>query len=174
MHSVALSLLATLSVLTLTRTSALGQEGAASETRRLSVELQAEGRLSGHWDAEFRLDTAWGGVQPGGERVARGNILIHPVPHLTPGADVSRSVHPGRFDIDFGDFGFELTSRDALGWYVGKSEARLRLHPAVGGGGVQMNGVFVGDSITGVWRRDTPNGGAAGRFTLRRPGARSR
>ena len=99
---------------------------------------------------------------------------MHPVPHLSPGADVSRSVHPGRFDVDFSDFGFELTSRDALGWYVGKSEARLRLHPTVGGGGVQMNGVFVGDSITGAWRRDTPSGGAAGRFTLRRAGASGR
>ena len=174
MHSVALSLLATLSVLTLTRTSALGQEGAASEARGPLVERQAEGRLSGHWDAEFRLDTVWGGVQPGGERVARGNIVMHPVPHLSPGADVSRSVHPGRFDVDFSDFGFELTSRDALGWYVGKSEARLRLHPAVGGGGVQMNGVFDGDSVTGTWRRDAPNGGAAGRFTLRRAGASGR
>lgn len=129
---------------------------------------QAEGRLSGLWVAEFQLDSAWGAEGSVASRVVRGEIVMRPVPHLPPGTSVSRSVHPGLFDVNFRPFGFVLTSRDALGWYVGSDAIRMRLHPVVNGGSVEMHGVFEGEQVTGSWRHESNGRGEAGRFVLRR------
>ena len=153
--------------LALTRADMLGQERGPILGATDSA-LQADGPLSGLWSAELQLDSVWGEERSTSSRIIRGEILMRPVPHLAPGTAVSRSVHPGLFDLNFRPFGFSLSSRDALGWYVGDQTVRMRLHPVVGGGSVELHGVLAGDAITGSWRREFEGRGAAGRFVLRR------
>ena len=159
--------IAVIAALSSSRVALLGQVPAPVEMAA-GASIQAEGRLSGLWSAEFVLDSVWGAERPVTARVVRGEIVMRPVPHLPPGSQVSRSVHPGLFLLSFRPFGFDLTSRDALGWYVGSDEVRMRLHPVVSGGSVEMHGAFAGNQVSGSWRHESDGRGAAGRFVLRR------
>jgi hypothetical protein len=86
----------------------------------------------------------------------------------TPSTISPRSVHPGTFDIDFSRFGFELSTREALGWSVSDDAMRAVLNPTVDHGLIEVHGRFRGDAIVGTWRYVADPGGAAGTFSLSR------
>jgi len=128
--------------------------------------------ISGTWEGTFRLDSTWRLAERPSARVVPARLHFNPVGDATPTTSSSRSVHPGRFEIDFGQFGFTLSTQEALGWSVSDDSMHATLNPTVDHGLVEVHGTFRGDAIVGTWRYTSDPGGAAGTFSLRKVSAR--
>lgn len=124
--------------------------------------------ISGLWEGTFRLDSASRLPQPTTARSIPARIRFNPVGDASPTTSSSRSVHPGTFEIDFGRFGFTLSTNQALGWSVTEDSMRATLNPTVDHGLVEVHGAFRGDTIVGTWRYTSDPGGATGTFAIRR------
>ena len=81
-------------------------------------------------------------------------------------------MHPGSFEIDFGRFGFTLSTTEALGWSVNADSMRATLNPTVDHGHVDVHGAFRGETIAGTWRYVSDPGGATGTFEVTRRAGR--
>ena len=127
--------------------------------------------LTGTWEGVVRLDSAWRLRDRASSRATVARIRFAAVGDASPATTSARTVHPATFEIDFGRFGFALSSHDALGWFVGGDSVRAVLNPAVDHGTVELGGVMRGDTIAGTWRYTSDPGGAAGTFLLRRVAA---
>ena len=128
----------------------------------------ATANLAGTWEGTVQLDSAWGIRERASSTSIPAILRFQPVGDASPTTMSSRSVHAGTFEIDFGRFGFRLSTPDALGWSVGADSVRAVLNPAVDHGSVELRGVLRGETITGIWRYVSDPGGAIGRFTVRR------
>ena len=122
--------------------------------------------ISGTWEGTFSLDSAWKLAEAPSGRAVPGRLHFNPVGDASTSS--ARSVHPGTFEIDFGRFGFTLSTQQALGWSVNDDTMRATLNPTVDHGLVEVHGTFRGDAIVGTWRYVSDPGGAAGRFEIRR------
>ena len=129
--------------------------------------------LTGTWDGVVRLDSTWRLRDRPSSRSVTARVRFNAVGDASPATISSRTVHPGNFEIDFGRFGFTLSSRDAIGWVVSPDSIRALLNPAVDHGTVELSGAVRGDSIVGTWRYVSDPGGATGTFVLRRVTPRS-
>ena len=127
--------------------------------------------LTGTWEGVIRLDSTWRLRDRASSRATVARIRFAAVGDASPATTSARTVHPATFEIDFGRFGFALSSHDALGWFVGRDSVRAVLNPAVDHGTVELGGVMRGDTIAGTWRYTSDPGGAAGTFLLRRVAA---
>ena len=136
------------------------------------AETAAVGRadISGTWEGEFRLDSAWRLPQPPSARSVRARLQFSPVGDATPATTSARAVHPGTFSIEFTRFGFTLSTREALGWSTTPDSMRAVLNPTVDHGLVELHGTLTngGSVAVGTWRYGADPGGARGTFTLRR------
>jgi hypothetical protein len=128
--------------------------------------------ISGTWHGTFRLDSAWRLPQRPSARSVPATLHFNAVGDASPTTSSSRSVHPGTFAIDFSQFGFTLSTQEALGWSVGEDSMRATLNPTVDHGLVEVQGSFRGDTIVGTWRYAGDPGGAMGTFSLRKAAAR--
>ncbi len=122
--------------------------------------------ISGTWEGTFSLDSTWKLAEAPSARAVPGRLHFNPVGDASTSS--ARSVHPGTFEIDFGRFGFTLSTQQALGWSVNDDTMRATLNPTVDHGLVEVHGAFRGDAIVGTWRYVSDPGGAAGRFEIRR------
>ena len=128
--------------------------------------------ISGTWEGTFSLDSTWKlGERPSARAVA-ARLHFNPVGDASPTTSSARSVHPGTFEIDFGRFGFTLSTQEALGWSVSDDSMRATLNPTVDRGLVEVHGAFRGDAVVGTWRYMSDRGGAAGTFSIRRTSGR--
>ena len=124
--------------------------------------------ISGTWEGTFSLDSTWKLAERPSARAVSARLHFDPVGDASPTTSSARSVHPGTFEIDFGRFGFTLSTEQALGWSVNDDTMRATLNPTVDHGLVEVHGAFRGDAIVGTWRYVSDPGGAAGRFEIRR------
>jgi hypothetical protein len=126
--------------------------------------------ISGTWEGEFRLDSAWRLPEPPSARSVRARLQFSPVGDATPATTSTRAVHPGTFSIDFTRFGFTLSTQEALGWSTRPDSMRAVLNPTVDHGLVQLHGTLRNDGSVaeGTWSYSADPGGARGTFTLRR------
>ena len=127
-----------------------------------------QGRLTGSWEVRIQLEGS-SGLGDARSRVARGNLVIRAPQTLANGLPSERGVQSGTFDIDFSDLGFSLATTDALAWLVGTDSVRIKLHPAVAAGAVEMQGTFFDAKVIGgtwTWRSGARM--ASGSFVLRR------
>ena len=142
------------------------------------VELESRDRLvvardiSGTWEGTFGLDSTWKLAERPSARTVPARLHFNPVGDASPTTSSARSVHPGTFEIDFGRFGFTLSTHEALGWSVSDDSMRATLNPTVDRGVVEVHGTFRGDAIVGTWRYMSDPGGAMGTFSIRRVPAR--
>ena len=128
--------------------------------------------ISGTWEGTFRLDSTWKlSEQPSAQSVA-ARLHFNPVGDASPTTSSPRSVHPGTFEIAFSRFGFNLSTREALGWSVSDDSMHATLNPTVDHGLVEVQGTFRGDTIVGTWRYTSDPGGATGTFSVRKTSAR--
>jgi len=134
--------------------------------------LAAARDISGTWEGTFTLDSTWKLAERPLARAVPARLHFNPVGDASPTTSSTRSVHPGTFEIDFGRFGFTLSTQEALGWSVSDDSMRATLNPTVDHGLVEVHGVFRGDKIVGTWRYTSDPGGAAGTFSIRRISAR--
>ena len=128
--------------------------------------------ISGTWEGTFRLDSTWRLAERPSARAVAALLHFKPVGDATPTTSSARSVHPGTFEIDFGHFGFTLSTQESLGWSVSDDSMRATLNPTVDHGLVEVHGAFRGDTIVGEWRYMSDPGGAAGTFSIRRTSPR--
>ena len=128
--------------------------------------------ISGTWEGTFALDSTWKLTERPSARAVPARLHFNPVGDASPTTSSRRSVHPGTFEIDFGRFGFRLSTQEALGWSVSDDSMRATLNPTVDHGVVEVHGTFRGDAIVGTWRYTSDPGGAAGTFSIRRLPAR--
>lgn len=128
--------------------------------------------ITGTWQGTFRLDSASRLPQQATAREVSARLRFDPVGDASPSTSSIRSVHSGTFEIDFGRFGFTLSTQEALGWSVTADSMRATLNPTVDHGLVEVHGTFRGDVIVGTWRYVADPGGAAGTFEVRRVSAR--
>ena len=128
--------------------------------------------ISGTWEGTFSLDSTWKLAERPSARSVSARLHFNPVGDASPTTSSARSVHSGTFEIDFGRFGFTLSTQEALGWSASDDSMRATLNPTVDHGVVEVHGTFRGDAIVGTWRYTSDPGGAAGAFSLRRPPAR--
>jgi hypothetical protein len=128
--------------------------------------------ISGTWEGVFGLDSTWKLAERPSARSVPARLHFNPVGDASPTTSSARSVHPGTFEIDFGRFGFTLSTQEALGWSVSDDSMRATLNPTVDHGLVEVHGAFRGDAIVGTWRYVSDPGGAAGTFSIRRVPAR--
>ena len=126
--------------------------------------------ISGTWEGTFRLDSTWRLTEQPSARAVPARLRFNPVGDASPATSSARSVHRGTFEIDFGRFGFTLSTKEALGWSVSDDSMRATLNPTVDHGVVEVHGTFRGDAIVGTWRYTSDPGGAAGRFEIRKTG----
>jgi hypothetical protein len=124
--------------------------------------------ISGTWEGTFSLDSTWKLAERPSARAVTARLHFNPVGDASPTTSSARSVHPGTFEIDFGRFGFTLSTQEALGWSISDDSMRATLNPTVDHGLVEVHGAFRGDAIVGTWRYTSDPGGAAGRFQIRR------
>jgi hypothetical protein len=124
--------------------------------------------ISGTWEGTFGLDSTWKLSERPSSRAVPARLRFDPVGDASPTTSSARSVHPGTFAIDFGRFGFTLSTEEALGWSVSDDSMRATLNPTVDHGVVEVHGTFRGDAIVGTWRYTSDPGGAAGRFEIRK------
>jgi len=124
--------------------------------------------ISGLWEGTFRLDSAWRLPQTATARSLPARIRFNAVGDASPTTSSARSVHPGTFEIDFGRFGFTLSTNQSLGWSVTEDSMRAVLNPTVDHGLVEVHGGFRGETIVGTWRYTSDPGGATGTFEIRR------
>ena len=141
---------------------------AAGEPSRRDSDGNAVRDISGTWEGTFRLDSAWRLPQAASARSTAARIHFNPVGDASPTTSSARSVHPGTFEIDFGRFGFTLSTQEALGWSVTADSMRATLNPTVDHGLVEVHGTFRGDTIVGTWRYTSDPGGATGTFEIRK------
>ena len=135
---------------------------------RTSDSAAQQGRLTGTWEVRVQLESSRGLDAPK-SRVVIGSIAIRPPQTLANGLPSERGVQSGTFDVDFGDLGFSLATTDALAWLVGSDSVRIKLHPAVAAGAVEMQGTFFDAKVIGgtwTWRSGART--ARGSFVLRR------
>ena len=128
--------------------------------------------ISGTWEGAFSLDSTWKLAERPSARSVSARLHFNPVGDASPTTSSARSVHSGTFEIDFGRFGFTLSTQEALGWSVSDDSMRATLNPTVDHGVVEVHGTFRGDAIVGTWRYMSDPGGAAGTFSIRRVVAR--
>ena len=128
--------------------------------------------ISGTWEGTFRLDSTWRLPERPSARAVPARLHFNPVGDASPTTSSARSVHPGTFEIDFGRFGFTLSTQEALGWSVSDDSMRATLNPTVDHGLVEVHGTFRGDAIVGTWRYTSDPGGATGSFELRKTASR--
>lgn len=128
--------------------------------------------ISGTWEGTFRLDSTWRLTERPSARGVAARLHFNPVGDASPATSSARSVHRGAFEIDFGRFGFTLSTKEALGWSVSDDSMRATLNPTVDHGVVEVHGTFRGDAIVGTWRYTSDPGGAAGTLSLRKVSAR--
>ena len=126
--------------------------------------------ISGTWEGTFTLDSTWRLPDRPSARAVEARLHFNPVGDASPTTSSSRSVHPGTFEIDFGRFGFTLSTQEALGWSVSDDSMRATLNPTVDHGLVEVHGAFRGNTIVGTWRYTSDPGGATGRFEIRKTG----
>ncbi len=124
--------------------------------------------ISGTWEGTFRLDSTWRLSERPSARSVPARLQFRPVGDASPTTSSARSVHPGTFEIDFSRFGFNLSTREALGWSVSDDSMRATLNPTVDHGLVEVHGAFRGDTIVGTWRYTSDPGGATGTFEIRK------
>jgi hypothetical protein len=124
--------------------------------------------ISGTWEGTFRLDSTWRLSERPSARSIPARLRFNPVGDATPTTSSARSVHPGTFEIDFSQFGFTLSTQEALGWSTSDDSMRATLNPTVDHGLVEVHGTFRGDTIVGTWRYTSDPGGATGSFQIRR------
>src|SRR5262245_4595340 len=134
--------------------------------------LAAARDISGTWEGTFALDSTSKLAERPSARTVPARLHFNPVGDASPTTSSARSVHPGTFEIDFGRFGFTLSTQEALGWSASDDSMRATLNPTVDHGRVEVHGVFRGDTIVGTWRYTSDPGGAAGTFSLRRTSGR--
>jgi hypothetical protein len=127
--------------------------------------------ITGTWQGTFSLDSAWRLPNRSTAKSIPARIHFNPVGDATPTTSSSRSVHAGTFSIEFANFGFFLSTQEALGWSVNADSMRATLNPTVNHGLVEVHGAFRGDTIVGTWRYVADPGGASGTFELRKAGA---
>jgi hypothetical protein len=143
-----------------------------TEFERRDTAAAALRDISGTWEGSFRLDSAWKLPQPATARSVQARLRFNPVGDASPTTSSPRSVHPGSFEIDFGRFGFTLSTGEALGWSVSADSMRATLNPTVDHGLVEVHGAFRGETIVGTWRYVSDPGGATGTFEVARRTAR--
>ena len=124
--------------------------------------------ISGTWEGTFRLDSTWKLSERPSARSVAARLHFNPVGDASPTTSSPRSVHSGTFEIDFGRFGFNLSTREALGWSVSDDSMHATLNPTVDHGLVEVHGTFRGDTIIGTWRYTSDPGGATGTFSVRK------
>jgi hypothetical protein len=146
-------------------------QAAVDLSRRDSTRSPARD-ISGTWEGTFRLDSVWQLSDRPSARSVPARSHFNPVGDASPTTSSARSVHPGTFEIDFGRFGFILSTREALGWSVSDDSMRATLNPTVDHGLVEVHGAFRGEAIVGTWRYTTDPGGAIGTFEIRRTSSR--
>ncbi|HEX5071607.1 MAG TPA: hypothetical protein VFW03_00280 [Gemmatimonadaceae bacterium] len=139
---------------------------------RAGADVAVARDISGTWEGTFALDSTWKLAEQRSARSVAARLHFNPVGDATPTTSGARSVHPGTFEIDFGRFGFTLSTQEALGWSMSDDSMRATLNPTVDRGVVEVYGTFRGDAIVGTWRYVSDPGGAAGTFSIRRASAR--
>lgn len=144
----------------------------STDSTRRDTTAVAVRDISGLWEGTFRLDSAWRLPQTATTRSLPARIRFNPVGDATPTTSSARSVHSGTFEIDFGRFGFTLSTNQSLGWSVTEDSMRAVLNPTVDHGLVELHGGFRGDAIVGTWRYTSDPGGATGTFEIRRTSTR--
>jgi hypothetical protein len=157
---------------TLPITSGFDARAQAAEVDRRDTAVVVLRDISGTWDGTFRLDSAWRLPQPVTARAVHARLRFNRVGDASPTTSSSRSVHRGSFEIDFGPFGFALSTAEALGWSVNDDSMRATLNPTVDHGLVEVHGAFRGETITGTWRFVSDPGGATGTFEITRASPR--
>src|SRR5689334_7266055 len=70
--------------------------------------------ISGTWEGTFGLDSTWKLAERPSARSVAARLRFNPVGDASPTTSSARSVHPGTFEIDFGRFGFTLSTQEAL------------------------------------------------------------
>jgi hypothetical protein len=148
----------------------LGLRAQTSPDLELRDSLAVARDISGTWEGTFTLDSTWRLPERPSARAVPARLHFNPVGDASPTTSSARSVHPGTFEIDFGRFGFTLSTQEALGWSVSDDSMRATLNPTVDHGLVEVHGVFRGNTIVGTWRYTSDPGGAAGRFEIRKTG----
>jgi len=128
--------------------------------------------ISGTWEGTFRLDSTWKLSERPSARSVAARLHFNPVGDASPTTSSPRSVHPSTFEIDFSRFGFNLSTREALGWSVSDDSMHATLNPTVDHGLVEVHGTFRGDTIVGTWRYTSDPGGGTGTFSVRKTSAR--
>jgi hypothetical protein len=166
---------------------ALGCHGDTAERNR-ALEKDAARRLVGAWDATLWLDhpvTLATAPSTLPRRVAGSLAFLEDhYGTLSPG-ELGDPTHIGVYDIDFRSFGFQLQDVNGVPTAVARTTARATTTPpgaaAVAGPDsvtivlapgtsqypCRLAGVFMADSITGIWTAGQLLGGG-GRFSLRR------
>ena len=151
--------------------AASGLDAAAQSSRDVATRGSSTPELrdiSGTWVGTFRLDSAWKLAQAPTAKSVRARLRFAPVGDVAPAASGSRSVQPGTYDIDFSQFGFALSTAEALGWSVSADSMNATLNPTVDHGLVHVHGAFRGETIVGTWRYVSDPGGAVGTFEVTR------
>jgi hypothetical protein len=151
----------------LTAASLLALARAPLPSHGPAMPVIAEDWLTGRWQAQFALDSAWRLAEPVRARHLTGALHFGPVAPDAAGGGASRRVHAGSFTLDFAHFGFRAESAEALGWYEGPDRVRIVLNPVVDHGVIELVSTRTGDSVTGRWTMTGDPSGARGRFTLR-------
>ena len=132
------------------------------------------GRLAGIWTAELAVSLPLISHPDTTTRV-RGSIALIPNNRVSrvPGAGWA-PTHLGTTDLDFRPFGFEMRPTERVPGIFARLQLPdsvwLIVDPPHAGESLRLDGRLAGDSVTGLWRYDSRQGGAAGTFVLRRRG----
>lgn len=129
-------------------------------------------RLTGIWNAEVTPTTPLLS-HPDTTSRANGSITLIPNNWISqaPGAGWTPS-HLGATSLDLRPLGFDPRPIQQVPGVVARFEPPdsvwMLIEPARAGETLRLNGRLAGDSIVGHWHYGFPQGGAAGRFVLRR------
>ena len=85
--------------------------------------------ISGTWEGTFRSRFDVEARGAASARTVPARLHFNPVGDASPTTSSARSVHPGTFEIDFGRFGFTLSTQEALGWSVSDDSMRGDAEP---------------------------------------------
>ena len=131
-------------------------------------------RLVGAWDATFSLDRSMTVTGDSARPTSIAGVLAFveerrgqlAVPQLRD------ATHEVAYDVDFRPFGFDLRDRGTSPVAVARTSGKDSVAIVFGAGEslfhLRVQGVFVGDSVTGLWSAESPRAGAGGRFSMHR------